>query len=149
MTGQRGSNIIHTRWSKAKIRVIWRSGAMWSTVFLSSLIQLTVKSVWTFCYSHGEYIQCVHRAPHHLEVVLENGDGAGQRLMSAAAEQSHARVEQDGGYEGRVWNPTKAFDAALQASLTQRKWKESAVSQQRQKQKEFSHWIQEEIFSSE
>ena len=67
-------------------------------------------------YSHGEYIQCIHGAPHHLEVVLENGDGARQRLMSAAAEQSHARVQQDGGYEGWVRNPTQAFDATFKAS---------------------------------
>lgn len=36
--------------------------------------------------------------------------------MSAAAEQSHARVQQDGGYKRRVWDPPQAFDAALKAS---------------------------------
>lgn len=36
--------------------------------------------------------------------------------MSAAAEQSHSSVEQDGGNEGRVWDPSQAFDAALKAT---------------------------------
>lgn len=66
-------------------------------------------------YSHGEDVQCIHRASHHLEVVLEDGDGARQGLMSAAAEQSHAGIQQDGGYERWVWDPTQAFDAAFKA----------------------------------
>ena len=71
---------------------------------------------WLLFYSHGEDVQSVHRAPHHLEVVLEDGDSAGQGLMSAAAEQSHTRVQQDGGYKRRVRDPAQAFDAALEAS---------------------------------
>lgn len=66
--------------------------------------------------SHGEDVQCVDRAPYHLKVVLEDGDGARQGLMSAAAEQSHARIQQDSGYKRWVWDPTQAFDAALKAS---------------------------------
>lgn len=77
---------------------------------------VTVKSSVMLFYSHGEDVQSIHRAPHHLEVVLEDGDGAGQGLMSAAAEQSHTRVQQDGGYKRRVRDPAQAFDAALEAS---------------------------------
>jgi len=69
-----------------------------------------------FLYSHGEDVQGVHGAAHHLEVVLEDGDGAGQGLVSAAAEQSHAHVQQDGGDEGWVRDPAQAFDAAFEAS---------------------------------
>lgn len=68
-------------------------------------------------YSHGEDVQCVHRAPHHLKVVLEDGDCPGQSLVSAAAEQSHSGVQQNGGYERWVWDSTQAFDAAFKASL--------------------------------
>lgn len=67
-------------------------------------------------YSHGEDVQCIHRAPHHLKVVLEDGDGTRQGLMSTAAEQSHARIQQDGSYKRWVWDPTQAFDAAFKAS---------------------------------
>lgn len=77
-------------------------------------------SVYNRClncsYLHGEDIQCIHRAPHQLKVVLKDGDGAGQGFMSAAAEQCNARIQQDGGYEGWVWNPTQTFDAAFKAS---------------------------------
>lgn len=66
--------------------------------------------------SHGEDVQCVDRAPYYLKVVLEDGDGARQGLMSAAAEQSHTRIQQDSGYKRRVRDPTQAFDAALKAS---------------------------------
>lgn len=76
----------------------------------------TLKSSVILSYSHGEDVQCVHGAPHHLEVVLEDGDGASQGLMSAAAEQSHARVQQDGGYKRWVRDPAQAFDAAFKAS---------------------------------
>lgn len=69
-------------------------------------------------YSHGEDVQCVHWAPHHLKVVLEDGDGPGQSLVPAAAEQSHSGVQQNCGYERWVWDSTQAFDAAFKASLT-------------------------------
>lgn len=46
--------------------------------------------------------------------------------MSTATEEGHTSIQQDGGYEGWVWNPTQAFDAAFKASLT-----ENEISQQR------------------
>lgn len=67
-------------------------------------------------HSHGEDVQRIHWAPHNLKVVLEDGDGARQGFMPAAAEQGHARIQQDGSYQGRVWDATQAFDATLQAS---------------------------------
>lgn len=41
----------------------------------------------TFCFnSHGKDVQCVYWAPHHLKIVLQDGDCARQSLVSAAAE---------------------------------------------------------------
>lgn len=74
-------------------------------------------SLTSLCHSHGEDVQSVHRAPHHLKVVLEDGDGAGQGFMPAAAEEGHACIQEDRGYEGRVRDPPQAFDAALQATF--------------------------------
>lgn len=88
----------------------------WVINLFPSRIQSLLNPVVMLFYSHGEDVQSIHRAPHHLEVVLEDGDGAGQGLMSAAAEQSHTRVQQDGGYKRRVRDPAQAFDAALEAS---------------------------------
>lgn len=88
-------------------------------------------------YLHGEDVQCVHRAPHHFKVVLEDGDRPGQGLMSAATEQSHARIQQDGGYERRVWDSTQAFDAALKASLTNGEMRMETITQQKQQRKHF------------
>lgn len=67
-------------------------------------------------YSHGEDIQRIHGTPHYFKVVLEDGDGPRQGFVSAATEQGHARVQQDGGNEGRVRDPTQAFDAAFKTS---------------------------------
>lgn len=39
------------------------------------------------------------------EVVLQHGQGAGQRHMTAAAEQSHAWEAEDGGHQGGVGHP--------------------------------------------
>ena len=64
--------------------------------------------------SHGEDVQGVHRAADHLKVVLEDGHGAGQRLVAAAAEQSHARVQQQGSDQRRVGDATQAPHTALQ-----------------------------------
>lgn len=36
--------------------------------------------------SHGKDVQCVDGAPHHLKVVLEDGDRARQGLVSATTE---------------------------------------------------------------
>lgn len=78
---------------------------------------MTLKSDGTLLfYSHGEDVQWIHGAPNHLKVVLQDGDGAGEGLVSAAAEQSHARIQQDGGYERRVRDAAEAFDAAFKAS---------------------------------
>ena len=64
--------------------------------------------------SHGEDVQRVHGAADHLKVVLEDGHGAGQRLVAAAAEQSHARVEQQGGDQRRVGDAPQTPRTALQ-----------------------------------
>ena len=69
-----------------------------------------------YIHSHSEDVECVHGAPGHLKVVLEYGDRPRQSLVSTAAEQRHTSVQQDGGDEGRVRDPTQTFDAALQAS---------------------------------
>lgn len=50
------------------------------------------------------------------EVVLQHGQGAGQRHMAAAAEQSHAGEAEDGGHQGGIRHPTQTLDAALEAS---------------------------------
>lgn len=73
-------------------------------------------SVWIYLNSHGEDIKCIHGAPNNLKVVLEDGDGARQGLVSTATEQGHTRVQQDGCYKRRVRYPAQAFDAALKAS---------------------------------
>lgn len=75
-----------------------------------------VKSGIMCFYSHGKDIQRIHRASHHLKVILEDGDGTRQGLMSAAAEQGHASIQQDSGYQRGVWDSTQAFDAAFKAS---------------------------------
>lgn len=66
-------------------------------------------------YSHGEDVQGVHGTSHHLKVVLQDGDGARERLVPAAAEQRHTGVEEDGGDQRRVRDAAQAFDAALKA----------------------------------
>ena len=70
--------------------------------------------------SHGEDVQRVHRAADHLKVVLEDGHGAGQRLVATAAEQRHARVEQHGGDQRRVGDTPQTPHAALQTPYNTR-----------------------------
>ena len=79
---------------------------------------MNVSSVAPRCvaYSHGEHVQGIHGSPDHLKVVLQDGDGPGEGLVPAAAEQCHPSIQQDGSDERRVRNATQAFDAALQAS---------------------------------
>ena len=55
-------------------------------------------------------------AGHGAEVGLQEADGAGQRHVSAAAEQRHAREAQDGGHQRGVRDPAQALDAALEAA---------------------------------
>lgn len=55
------------------------------------------------------------------EVVLQHGQGAGQRHVAASAEQSHAREAEDGGHQGRVGHPAQTLDAALEASCRGRR----------------------------
>lgn len=50
------------------------------------------------------------------EMVLQHGQGAGQRHVAAAAEQSHAWEAEDGGHKGGVGHPAQTLDAALEAS---------------------------------
>lgn len=54
------------------------------------------------------------------EVVLQHGQGAGQRHVAAAAEQSHAWEAEDGGHQGGVGHPAQTLDAALEASCRRR-----------------------------
>lgn len=50
------------------------------------------------------------------EVVLQHGQGAGQRHMAAAAEQRHAWEAEDGGHQWGVGHSAQTLDAALEAS---------------------------------
>ena len=50
------------------------------------------------------------------EVVLQHGQGAGQRHMTAAAEERHAREAQDGGHQRGIGHTAQTLDAALEAS---------------------------------
>lgn len=58
------------------------------------------------------------------EVVLQHGQGAGQRHVATAAEQRHAWEAEDGGHQRGVGHPAQTFDAALEASCRgrQRGW---------------------------
>lgn len=71
-------------------------------------------------YSHGKDVQGFD-CSDHLEIVLQDGDGARESLMPAAAEERHASVEQDGGNERGVGNPTQAFNTALRAPCSDTK----------------------------
>ena len=55
------------------------------------------------------------------EVVLQHGQGAGQRHVAAAAEQRHAGEAEDGGHQGGVGHPAQTLDAALEASCRGRR----------------------------
>lgn len=57
------------------------------------------------------------------EVVLQHGQGAGERHVAAAAEQGHTWEAQDGGHQGGVGHPAQTLDAALEASCRGR-WRE-------------------------
>lgn len=72
-------------------------------------------SIPVFLNSHSEDVKCIHGAPNNLKVVLEDGDGAREGLVSTATEQGHTRVQQDGSNKRRVRDPAQAFDAALKA----------------------------------
>lgn len=50
------------------------------------------------------------------EVVLQHGEGAGQRHVTTAAEQSHTAEAEDGGHQRGVGHPPQTLDAALEAS---------------------------------
>lgn len=50
------------------------------------------------------------------EVVLQEGQGAGERHVAAAAEQGHAGEAEDGGHQRGVGHPAQTLEAALGAS---------------------------------
>lgn len=58
------------------------------------------------------------------EMVLQHGQGAGQRHMAAATEQSHAWEAEDGGHQGGVGHPAQTLDAAFEASCRGRQKEE-------------------------
>lgn len=55
------------------------------------------------------------------EVVLHHRQGASQRHVAAAAEESHAREAEDGGHQGGVGHPAQTLDAAFEASCRRRR----------------------------
>lgn len=63
---------------------------------------------------HGKDVQGVSGSPRHLEVGLQDGDSPRKRLMAAATEERHARIQQDGGDQGGVGNASQAFNTALE-----------------------------------
>lgn len=67
-------------------------------------------------YSHGKDVQGFDWWSDHFEIVLQDGDGARESLVATAAEERHAGIEQDGGDERGVGNPTQAFNTALRAT---------------------------------
>lgn len=50
------------------------------------------------------------------EVVLQHGEGAGQRHVTTSAEQGHAAEAEYGGHQRGVGHPAQTLDAALEAS---------------------------------
>lgn len=97
-------------------------------IFPSSLEVLPAEAPPCFCelfhvsrYSHGKDVQAVTCYSDHFEIVLQDGDGARESLMAAAAEERHTGIQQDGGDEGGVGNPTQAFNTALRAAWSKKK----------------------------
>lgn len=83
---------------------------------LKANVKKQTKSSENLHCSEGGVVTCDCR-----EVVLQHGQGAGQRNMPTAAEQNHARKAEDGGHQRGIGHPAQTLDAALEASCRGRK----------------------------
>lgn len=75
-------------------------------------------TIWCWNLHEGEGLVV---AGHSGEVGLQHGQGAGQRHVATAAEQSHSREAEDGGHQRGVRHTAQTLDAALETSCRGRK----------------------------
>lgn len=80
---------------------------------------------------HGKDINNVSCSSCHLKVGLQNVDGSWKGFMSTPTEQRDPSIQQDGGNQRRVGNPSQAFDATLEAPYKKRKLCVNVLYQER------------------